>query len=252
MNSMSHLIWTKADLHLHTTHSDGMATVPELLEHVATQTDLKVIAITDHDEIIGAKHAARMAARFGLEVVVGEEVSTADGHLLALFIDKHLPKGRPVAETLAAIHAQGGLAIAPHPFDASVQSLGCGSARAQFFDLPFDGIEGFNGGVLWQERSCNRVARKAAAQRNLPVLGNSDAHSLNTVGKGFTWFNGRSANDLYRAIKANAVQWAGSYWSPRDYAEICWRGTKQHGAWEYMRWVLSMSGQSGQHQATLS
>ena len=220
-----------------------MATVPELLQHIATHTDLKVIAITDHDEIIGAKHAARIAGRFGLEVVIGEEVSTADGHVLALFIERHIPKGRPIAETLAAIHAQGGLAIAPHPFDASVQSLGCGPARARFFDLAFDGIEGFNGGVLWQERGCNRVARNAAVQLNLPVLGSSDAHSLHTVGKGFTWFHGRTANDLYHAIKTNAVQWAGRYWSARDYAEICWRGARQHGAREYVRWVLSMAGQ---------
>ena len=65
MNPLKHLIWSKADLHLHTTHSDGMATVPELLAHVSSNTDLKVIAITDHDSIVGAKLAARMAARFG-------------------------------------------------------------------------------------------------------------------------------------------------------------------------------------------
>jgi hypothetical protein len=249
MNHTNHLNWSRADLHLHTTHSDGMATVPELLAHVAHKTNLKVIAITDHDTIVGAKLAARLAARFGLEVIVGEEVSTADGHLLALFIDKHLPKGRPVSETLTAIHAQGGLAIVPHPFDASVQSLGCGPARKHFFDLPFDGIEGFNGGVLWQERNCNRVARQAAAQFNLSVVGGSDAHSLHTVGKGFTWFNGRSANDLYRAIQAGAVQWAGRYWSLRDYAQICWQGARQHGTLDYVRWMLSMSGSGQQAEA---
>src|SRR5262249_43221368 len=118
---MTHQI-SKADLHIHTTHSDGAATVPELLEHVAQFSDIRVIAITDHDSIAGARQAAQLARQFDVEVIVGEEVSTAEGHLLALFIDAFLPPGRPAAETIAAIHAQGGLAIAPHPFDRSVPS----------------------------------------------------------------------------------------------------------------------------------
>jgi predicted metal-dependent phosphoesterase TrpH len=99
---------SKADLHIHTVHSDGAATVPELLEYVAARTDLRLIAVTDHDSITGACQAARLAREFGVEVVMGEEVSTADGHLLALFVDTFLPPGRPAAETIAAIHAQGG------------------------------------------------------------------------------------------------------------------------------------------------
>ena len=79
---------SKADLHMHTTYSDGVATVPEILEHVATHTDLKVIAITDHDRIDGALHASRLASSFGIEVIIGEEISTIDGHLIALFIDR--------------------------------------------------------------------------------------------------------------------------------------------------------------------
>src|SRR5215218_286782 len=82
---------SKADLHIHTTASDGAATVPELLEYVARKTDLRVIAITDHDSIASAKEAARLAHQFGIDVIMGEEVSTADGHLLALFIDTFLP-----------------------------------------------------------------------------------------------------------------------------------------------------------------
>ena len=246
---MRDITWSKADLHIHTTHSDGLATVPELLEYVATKTDLKVIAITDHDNFVGAKQAAKLGPQFGIEVVQGEEVSTADGHLLALFIHKHLPPGRPVAETLAAIHAQGGLGVAPHPFDHSVPSLGCGNASAQFNELPFDGLEGFNGGVLWQQRRCNKAARAVAAQINLPTVGCSDAHSLETVGKGFTWFHGSTANDLYRAIQtknARNIQWSGEYWSVADYAKICLHSAQQIGAFAYLRWVLSMSGQTSQ------
>lgn len=152
---------SKADLHTHTVHSDGAATVPDLLAHVAERTDLRVIAVTDHDSIAGARQAAHLARDFGVEVIVGEEISTADGHLLALFIDTYLPPGRPAAETISGIHVQGGLAIAPHPFDRSVPSLGrFGLTRPVW---RFDAVEGFNAGVIWSQRRSNRTARSSGA-----------------------------------------------------------------------------------------
>jgi predicted metal-dependent phosphoesterase TrpH len=72
---------SKADLHIHTIHGDGVAGVPELLEYVAACTGLRLIAITDHDTIVGARQATRLARGCGITVVVGEEISTADGHL---------------------------------------------------------------------------------------------------------------------------------------------------------------------------
>lgn len=117
-------VWSKADLHVHTTHSDGHAGVEEVLEHAARRTDLRVIAITDHDIIDGALEARALAQEYGIEVVVGEEVSTADGELLALFVERRVPPGRPAAETIAAVHEQGGLAVAAHPYHRLVPSMG--------------------------------------------------------------------------------------------------------------------------------
>jgi predicted metal-dependent phosphoesterase TrpH len=209
---------SKADLHIHTTASDGAATVPELLAYIAQKPDLRVIAITDHDSIAGAKEAARLAPQFGADVIVGEEVSTAEGHLLALFIDAFLPPHRPAAETIAAIHAQGGLAIAPHPFDRSVPSLGRIGLQQAGWD--FDAIEGFNAGVIWSQRGCNLAAQRAAAGLGLPVIGSSDAHTLATTGLGYTLFPGSSADDLYRAIRAGQVGWGGRYWGPGQYIDM--------------------------------
>ena len=67
-------VWSKADLHVHSTHSDGHASVGEVLEYAARKTDLRVVAITDHDTIEGALQAQALAGEYGLEVVVGEEV----------------------------------------------------------------------------------------------------------------------------------------------------------------------------------
>src|SRR5262249_37310157 len=138
-----------------------------------------------------------------------------------------LPPERPAAETIAAIHAQGGLAIAPHPFDRSVSSLG-----RYGLDRPgwqFDAIEGFNAGVIWSQRSCNLAARQAAHALGLPVTAGSDAHSLATVGKGYTLFPGRSADDLYRAIQRNEVRWGGHYWSLHQYLDMGRQLLRQRG-----------------------
>src|SRR5437899_7100941 len=107
----------RADLHVHTIWSDG-AQRPEAIVD-AGRGRLDVIAITDHDEIRGALRARDYALahpELGVDVVVGEEISTLNGHLLCLFLEECVPPGLTAVESIAAVHAQGGLAIAAHPF----------------------------------------------------------------------------------------------------------------------------------------
>ena len=232
-----------ADLHIHTTHSDGTAGVHQVLAHVRNHTDLRLIAITDHDCIAGSKHAARVAQDYGIEVIVGEEISTRHGHLLALFTERHIAAQQSASETVTAIHAQGGLAIAPHPFDASVPSLGHSELALVLNELGLDGIEGFNGGVIWPLRKCNALAQRVGALWKLPLVGGSDSHSLGTIGKGRTKFEGATARDLYRAIKSNRVTFSGRYWSPGDYIAILFNAVHRHGFLATVRWALQNTGQ---------
>jgi predicted metal-dependent phosphoesterase TrpH len=227
--------YSKADIHIHTNYSDGLAGVAATLEHVARKTDLRVIAITDHDTIAGALQARQIARDFGVEVIVGEEVSTAEGHLLALFIDHWLPPGRPAAETIAAVHAQGGLCIAAHAFDPLIDSLGssglaarCTGVRAG--EWPLDGVEAFNAGS-WLAAS-NRRADAFGASLGLARCGGSDSHSLATVGRGYTLFPGSSADDFYRAIVRGQTAPGGTRWRFQDYLEIV--TYRANGRWQ--RW----------------
>ncbi len=208
-------IWSKADLHIHTTYSiDGTACVADVLEYAANQTDLRVIAITDHDSIDGALEARHVAGSYGIDVIVGEEVSTAEGHLLALFIEQWLPPGRPAAETIRAVHAQGGLCIPAHPYGWRVPSLGHAGLRERCVgengDWPVDGIEAFNAS-LWLPYN-NATASALATELNLPACGGSDSHHLSTIGLGYTLFRGRTAADLRHAIQMGQVQAGGTSW----------------------------------------
>jgi len=101
-----------ADLHIHTIHShDGTCTVSGILQYASSVANLDVVAITDHDDIDGALEAVELASEFGIEVIPGSEITTAEGHLLALFIKQRIPAGLSLIETLLEIQKQDGLAV---------------------------------------------------------------------------------------------------------------------------------------------
>jgi hypothetical protein len=206
---------SRADLHIHTVASDGTATVTEILDHVEQRTDLRVIAITDHERIDAAAAARTMAADRGLraEVVVGEEVTTLGGHLLALFIDRPIRPYKSLRSTIAAIHDAGGLAIPAHPL-VPYPLCAQGWVLRRLIDDPDpdvrpDAIETFNPtslGKPWHAR----VVRFADAHRFAHV-GNSDAHALDAIGSGWTTFPGVGAADLRHAIETRTTEHGGRF-----------------------------------------
>lgn len=197
-----------ADLHIHSVHShDGTCAIPAILKHVADFTDLNVIAITDHDKVTGVREAVALGPRYGIDVIPGVEVTTADGHLLALFITNRVPAGLPLVETINIVASMGGLCIAPHPEAPAIGSLRASSIRAAVADphaaKTLVGIETFNGGLIFS--ASNFAAAALNRELKLASLGNSDSHILTTIGEGTTEFEGRNAADLRTALEAHAT-----------------------------------------------
>jgi len=162
------------DLHMHTDHSSDCATPAATLLESARAAGLQVIAVTDHNEVSGA-HEARELARDmdGIEVIVGEEVKTADqGEVIGLFIEEKIPKGMTLRETIAAIRAQGGLVYVPHPFDRmhSVPDY------ANLLDVveDVDAIEVFNPRVAFS--AFNEEAARFAEKYRIVAGAGSDSH----------------------------------------------------------------------------
>jgi predicted metal-dependent phosphoesterase TrpH len=201
-------VFARADLHVHSHWSDG-AQAPESIVLAAARRGLDVLAITDHDEIRGALRARAFAAAhptLGVEVVIGEEISTLNGHLLGLWLAERVPPGLPALETIERIHAQGGLAVAAHPFHPlRGAARGHRSVGTLVPDLPLDGLEVVNNAGVF---SCLYDAW--AALRNvewmLPVTGGSDAHDVWYLGSGVTRFPGRSAADLRAALETGRTR----------------------------------------------
>ena len=187
----------KADLHVHTSFSDGMADARQVLDHVEAQTDLDVLAVTDHDDIRGALKARDIWARgnYRFDLVTGVELTTVEGHLLALFVEEPLPNLCRFEDALEAIGRQGGVAVAPHPMNPFTRSLGARELRR---------AEGLHG---MEAASCSpggamRRAKALALNRELGLaeVGGSDAHFLDFIGGAYTSFEGTTAAELRQAI----------------------------------------------------
>jgi hypothetical protein len=191
---------------MHTTASDGWPSPHQLVDH-ARLTGLDVIAVTDHDTIEGALRAADHAARYGrLHVVVGEEVSSRNGHIVGLFLEKRIRPGMTAAATVHAIHEQGGLAVAVHPFwrtqrrtrTARVHGVGWLAA-----ELEFDAIEVENATPGFYV--FNQLARRLNMGLGSAEVGGSDAHILDAVGRAYTEFPGKTPKALRVAIESGTT-----------------------------------------------
>lgn len=212
-----------ADLHMHTTGSldvvrKGNGLAPHEAVLSAERAGLAVLAITDHDNLESAYLGYEFAISEGLEVelIPGMEISTLDGHLIALYLTSPVNKGLSMAETINQIHQQDGIAITPHPFrrvplSAKRRTI-TDIIRSSDPDVYFDGFEIYNTGV---EDVAGR--RKATTNTNPfsqqfhnkhrndlgAPIGSSDGHRM-TVGRGVTAFQG-SLKDAIKNSQTMAV-----------------------------------------------
>ncbi|MDD1768326.1 MAG: PHP domain-containing protein [Methanomassiliicoccales archaeon] len=203
----------RADIHVHTRYSGfgrlGFLRFPESVAHPcdvvknAQASGLNVVCITDHNSIEGAFKAKECAKSYpGVDVVVGEEITTLNGELIGLYLTEEIPQGLSVEETIDRIRSQGGIVIAPHPF-----SLHCPSLGDRVDHLDIDGIETINAGHI--DGYANRMAQSHENNGKWAVVGGSDSHSLNTIAYAHTLFDGTNAEDLRKAILERRTSAAG-------------------------------------------
>ena len=199
----------KADVHIHSIASDGTASAAQILDYAENQTDLDLIAIADHERIEAAVECQRLARERGsrVEGIVAEEVTTRSGHLLGVFLQARLKRNQRLETTVAEIHEQGGLAIVPHPFSAFTLGMRKNAImRVHLSTDPlvyWDALEGYNPSTAG--RYGRAATARIAADLGLPLVGNSDAHTIDTIGDGHTLFPGTTADDYRRAILAGTT-----------------------------------------------
>ncbi len=161
----------KFDIHVHSYYSDGINSPAELVSH-AKKLGLDGIAITDHNEIEGTLEAMKFQDENFL-VIPGLEISSREGHIVALGISELIPEKLSAEETVKRIHELGGIAIAAHPYD-----LFRGGVGDLVLKINFDAVEVENGHTVHSKKKMLDFAKK----NNLPISGGSDAHCLEELG----------------------------------------------------------------------
>lgn len=167
------------DLQVHTDVSPCSRATPADVVEAATNVDLNGIAITNHDTLAGYDEVAELAPS-GLTVIPGVEVTTTQGHLLALFVEQEPPQADPIT-VIDHIHSQNGLAILSHPFDR----------LREYYRTDLEAIASRVDAVEVQNSRClfprfNRRARDFASQHDLAITGGSDAHFPMEIGRSTT------------------------------------------------------------------
>jgi len=166
------------DPHVHSEGSyDGYEPVERLLER-AVEVGLDGIVVTDHDAIEQSLRAAELAPKYGLVGIPGVEVSTAQGHLLAIGVDQRPEPGRSFDATVERVRELGGVAVVPHPFQRTRHGV---SKRAV---ADCDAVEVYNAWVFTGYR--NHRARRFADANGYPGIAASDAHTAAYVGRAYT------------------------------------------------------------------
>jgi len=223
----------RMDPHIHTLASDGVSDVTAILE-AALARGLDAIAITDHERIDAALAARDIAAGRGLpiDVVVGEEVTTRNGHLVGLWLTKRIRPWHSMKRSIAMIHEQGGLAIIAHPLPpyplcASERTIRRLMDEADPIYHP-DALEGFNPTTARMRWS--RKAPALAEELGIAAVAGSDAHQAAKVGSAVTLFRGRSAADLRIAVAARDTAWDGRAYTWQEQLHMFGRQQRKNAA----------------------
>jgi len=169
----------KIDLHVHTSYSADSLTLLPYVERAARRRGLQAVAITDHNSIQGA---LRLRGESPLQIVVGEEICSAQGEIIGLFLQAQIPPGLTPAETVRQIHEQGGVVCVPHPADRLRGSVLAPDAFEEIAP-EVDAVEVLNARITFG--TDNRLARALAERHHLLRTAGSDAHHPSEIGRAY-------------------------------------------------------------------
>jgi hypothetical protein len=184
----------KVDFHSHTRSSKDSLTSPQEAIAAARRRGLDRLVITDHNSIEGACIARRLAPDL---VIVGEEIATQAGELLAAFVEEEIPRGLPVKEVIRRLRQQGAFISVSHPFDRGRS----GFALPDLDEIAplVDAVEVFNARCVFERT--NRQAQQYARAHRLGGTAGSDGHIAWEIGRAYLkvpFFS--SAEELRRVI----------------------------------------------------
>ena len=197
-----------ADIHTHSRASDGIGTLDAMLEYAEHRVNLDVMCVTDHDNLSSGLHARDLSTKRGYkcDIVPGMEITTLNGHLIAIFIEEPVKSMRSLQSTIEAVHKLDGICIIPHPYSRLTYSVGESDLQRLYKKgikeaMP-DAIESRNPTPAGQAARKHQKRLSWWGNRGLAEVGGSDSHFVQTIGQAFTLFQGKTALELKNAIQS--------------------------------------------------
>lgn len=178
----------KGDIHIHSKYSPDCISEPEVIIKWAKSKGLDFISISDHNRF--------RIHKGDIMIVPAEEVSSEDGHVLALFIEQEIPSGKTQEETVDTIHDNNGIAISAHTFRL------INGVKKGFKDI-YDAIETKNGRCM---KHCNRKSEELAKRLNKPGTAGSDAHFYEEVGRVYMKVEDSDMEGIRKSIMNGKVE----------------------------------------------
>jgi len=185
----------KIDMHVHTEDSPDAHTKINDLPEIIGAKGLDGIAVTEHNNFDPPKFD-------NVIIIPGVEISSAEGHIIALGVHENIPRNLSADETIRRVHDQGATAIIPHPYDPV-----CECVKISNLEVRPDAVETMNADALSFGIS-NYLARRDARKFNLPQVGGSDSHVPESIGDCYTLIDSptRSIDDILLAIRQGKTQ----------------------------------------------
>ncbi len=172
------VVW-RVDLHSHTIFSKDSLTRTEALLARARAVGLNKIGVTEHNRLDGALAAKRLAPDL---VIVGEEIKTTHGEIIAWYVQDEVPRGLSPQETVRRLRDQGAVISIPHPLD-SVRTSAMGMQTVLTIIDAVDALEVLNARCV--RAADNAAALELALAHSKLMTAGSDAHIPYEVGRCF-------------------------------------------------------------------
>jgi predicted metal-dependent phosphoesterase TrpH len=165
----------RVEFHCHTCYSDDSLTSPQALLETCQRKQIDRLVVTDHNSIDGALQAQQLDPQ---RFIIGEEIRTTSGELLAFYVQQAIPRGLAPLAAIEQLKAQGAFISVSHPMDR----MRGWQLPALLEILPYiDALETFNSRCLWP--GWNTQALHFARQHDIPGTSGSDAHTPQEVGQ---------------------------------------------------------------------
>ena len=208
--------YSLAALHVHSVYSDGMETVEKIIL-AAADRGIGVLALTDHDTVASYKVAKVLGKKFGVDIVMGEEIQTSlprGLHIIGLFLKDYVAHSRGVVQTIKSIREQGGLAIIAHPMVKIANLVNAPTGSFQAGDImrlieisSVDGVEIRHPYINDRDLLAIDKLYEENMDRLGAKIGSSDSHfGQRDLFSFMTLFKGSSSQDLFKAIENRTTQ----------------------------------------------